>query len=418
MKKIKIFINGILISLILLLASVAQSTIINAESCSQTHVQAAITSANTGDTVIIPTGTSTWTSAVIIPDTKKITLQGAGSNSTIITVNITSGEALKAGFSKSRITGICFYLPNATTAINIRGTEWRIDHCKFDNPGTSGLCTGVFANGTSPYPKNILNGLVDNCEFINSRVLVCGDLALLAHEIWAQPLGLGTASAVYVEDCIITFTVFGNAIDANYGGSYVFRYNTVNDTSIDCHSLQSNSRGTRKWEIYNNTINQMKRTMWVPMFIRGGTGVIFNNVITGTWSTPKIAIDNVRSCQSRDVCGICDGSSPWDGNESGQKGYPCRDQIGRSTDQWLWTASKPYPPQALDPVYAWNNKHGVNDVTFYLHNCSQNAFHIQEGRDYYINVIKPGYTPYTYPHPLRGSDRGKPAPPAELKISN
>jgi hypothetical protein len=203
----------------------------------------------------------------------------------------------------------------------------------------------------------------------------------------------------------------------------VFRYNTVNDALVEAHSLQGNHRATRKWEIYNNTFNQVKQAMWVPMFIRGGTGVIFNNVVTGTWTNPNIAIDNVRSCESRSVSGICNGSSSWDGNESDQAGYPCRDQIGRSTDQWLWTSSNPYPPQALDPAYAWNNKHGSEDVVFYHHNCDTNKSHIKVGRDIFTGIQKPGYTPYTYPHPLRASDASEPEPakpsaPTGLKVSD
>ena len=426
MKKYTVFLAGLMLFLSLSWAGTAQSTTITAASGSQSHVQAAITSAKSGDTVTIPAGAFAWSSAVSIPDTKKITLQGAGASSTVITVNLTSGYALNAGYSKSRITGIGFYLPNSASAISIRGSEWRIDHCKFDNPSTSVSKEGVFANGSSS--NWVLNGCVDNCEFLNTKVLVCADLSLLAHGVWAQPLGLGTASAVYVEDCTFTFTKTGNCMDANYGGAYVFRYNTVNDALVEAHSLQGNHRATRKWEIYNNTFNQVKQAMWAPMFIRGGTGVIFNNVVTGTWGNPDIVIDNVRSCESRSVSGMCNGSSSWDGNESDQAGYPCRDQIGRSTDQWLWTSSKPYPPQSLDPAYAWNNKHGNDDVVFYHHNCETNKSHIKIGRGIFIGIAKPGYTPYTYPHPLRatdssddgsdGSEPEKPSAPSGFKLGD
>jgi hypothetical protein len=120
---------------------------------------------------------------------------------------------------------------------------------------------------------------------------------------------------------------------------------------------------------------------------------------------------------------MCNGTSAWDGNESGQVGYPCRDQIGRSTDQWLWTASKPHPPQALDPAYAWNNKHGNDEVVFLQHNCDENKTHIKIGRDIFNGIPKPGYTPYTYPHPFRASDsseseKAKPSTPTGLKIAN
>ena len=206
-----------------------------------------------------------------------------------------------------------------------------------------------------------------------------------------------------------------NAIDANYGGRFVFRYNTLNDIYVEAHSVQGNNRAARSWEIYNNTFNQVSKAMWVPMFLRGGTGVVFNNTVTGTWNTAGIALDNVRDCETREVSGRCDGSSPWDGNQAGQSGYPCRDQIGRSTDSFLWTTSTPYPPQALDPAYAWNNKLGTSDVLFFHHNNCAN--HIQSGRDYYNNTVKPGYAPYTYPHPLvQGGFSSTVAPPENLHV--
>jgi len=137
--------------------------------------------------------------------------------------------------------------------------------------------------------------------------------------------------------------------------------------------------------------------------MRGGTGVIFNNTITGTWWA-EFAVDNVRSLQDREGGGLADGTSPWDGNTPGGEGYPARDQIGRSTDQWLWTDDNPYPPQALDPAYSWNNTYNGGFVNFFVHNGGRNEIHIQEGRDFYNNTEKPGYTPFTYPHPLVTED--------------
>jgi hypothetical protein len=90
----------------------------------------------------------------------------------------------------------------------------------------------------------------------------------------------------------------------------------------------------------------------------------------------------------------------WNAGDSYKisNGYPCRDQIGRSKDQWLWTSASPYPPQQLEPVYLWNNKMGGTDAK-----VSASQTHIKSGRDYVIGTPRPGYTPYTYPHPLTRS---------------
>jgi hypothetical protein len=68
----------------------------------------------------------------------------------------------------------------------------------------------------------------------------------------------------------------------------------------------------------------------------------------------------------------------------------------------------PWPNQALDPVYSWNNKRASDNSDVLIH--SQEAT-IKEGRDFYNNTPKPGYKPYTYPHPLTLL-----APPSDLKI--
>ena len=58
--------------------------VIPAASCSLAAIQAAIASAGGGDTVTVPAGNCTWNNALLLPDDKKITLQGAGKDATII----------------------------------------------------------------------------------------------------------------------------------------------------------------------------------------------------------------------------------------------------------------------------------------------------------------------------------------------
>jgi hypothetical protein len=375
-------------------ANTSHAAVIRATSCSQTHVQTAIGMATTGDTVLVPSGSSIWTSGVSIPNSKKITLQGAGMGSTIITAN-PIGMVVELNQSGSRVTG--FRFNNGT--VRVDGHGWRVDHCKFYN---NQVLEGVYAYGAvlNDHPT----GIVDHCDFTNSRVLALGTSAMLSenstqHFLWAQPLTLGTGDAVYVEDCTFLATVLYNAIDSNYGGNYVLRYCTLVDIYIEAHSVQGNNRAARSWEIYENTIRQSAMGVYMPFRLRGGTGVVFNNTISGTFGYPQIGLDNIRSCNNVAPWGLADGTSPADGNTPGQKGWPCRDQIGRSTDQWVWTTSNPYPPQASAPAYFWNNWHASSPVVGVNCQCTQSGLDIQEGRDYF-NTQKPGYAAYTYPHPL------------------
>ncbi|MCK5321621.1 hypothetical protein KAJ38_03510, partial [Candidatus Pacearchaeota archaeon] len=369
--------------------SCVEETVWLADNCSQQAVQDAINLAGDGDIVQVPAGACVWVTGVSVSSDKKIVLQGAGMDFTVITRSPSGEEAVNLGQSGSRVTGFKFIDGEVVSD----GDGWRVDHCWFYSEVFS---VGVYVR--SDRENDHPTGLVDHNVFYNTRVVIGGWAGLLAHSYWYESLGLGTNNAVFVEDNEFTATMHSNAMDANYGGRYVFRYNIVNDNSLEAHSVQGNHRSTRSWEIYGNTINQINRAMWIPMFLRGGTGVVFNNTLTGTWTNPNIALDNVRSGGSYTFPpGNCDGISDWDGNEEAN-GYPCRDQIGRSTDSWLWTDENPYPPQELDPAYFWNNKHNGNDVVPFIHN-SDDAW-IVENRDYYVGIEKPGYTPYTYPHPL------------------
>ena len=54
-----------------------------------------------------------------------------------------------------------------------------------------------------------------------------------------------------------------------------------------------------------------------------------------------------------------------------------------------------YPNQALDPIYSWSNTTNGS-----LAEMSSPYPGIQQGRDFYNDTPKPGYTPFVYPHPL------------------
>lgn len=418
MRKQKIILFVFVMAGFLSIAGTCNAAIINITSCSDSVVQAAINDAATGDTVVIPFGQCTWNTGLIIPDDKKITLKGQGYNNTIITHNV---KAIMMNKSGSRITGIGFVMPTGIATIEVRGINWRIDHCQFTNP-TSSKSVGINANGTNVTISPV--GLVDHCIFNNCKVLINGMGNFnTQNSQWASNLGLGTSDAIYIEDCTFNYDGRGNCVDTNRAGKYVFRYNTVIDSEVMTHSLQAaNERGTRKWEIYNNNFIGTGK-IWAPFFVRGGTGVIFNNTVSGQWTQKNIILDNVRSCSfSADeniaLSGRCDGNHAADGNAAGKSGYWCRDQIGRSTDEWLWTSEKPYPPQALEPAYFWNNKYSDgSDIGVLLHGCAESQAHIQQNRDWYLNTPKPGYTPYTYPHPLTMTTRTDPLPPKNLKIA-
>lgn len=448
MKKTILHLALLVLAVNVVFISNSKAATINAASCAQTDVQAAITKAKTDDTVIVPACAAiTWTvpksyiPAVSIPHNKKITLQGAGIGHTTIsaTANIALLHLNKSG---SRITGFTFI----NGFVKTNGINWRIDHNRFEYDCSAEKIVRVGVIATGADSTDFVKGLIDNNQFHNMRSVTGGDPALIANTFWARPLGLGTDDAVYIENNTYTWDTctVRQAVDSNYGGSYVFRYNTLIDPgragAIMAHAIQAvtGNRAARKWEIYNNRITTVGYSS-IPGFLRAGTGVVFNNEVVGgrgygngQWGDPSFIMDEQRSCLdfSKTVEKNCSGASPWDGN-TGVSGYPCRDQIGRSTDnpQWVSTPGREGAyTQALDPAYAWNNfiypteadrlnKTNGTAVKLVVKGdiCAAAKAHLVEGRDFVNNgtTPKPGYTPYTYPHPLSG-----PEPARNLQIKN
>ena len=91
------------------------ATTVGAVSCGEADVQAAIDSATSGAIISIPAGQWTRTGTVVVPGAKKLTLQGTGSSSTIITKSPAGVTTLFLGLSGSRVTAIGW-----VEAVNLR----------------------------------------------------------------------------------------------------------------------------------------------------------------------------------------------------------------------------------------------------------------------------------------------------------
>ena len=391
----------------------SEAATINATSCSQANVQAAVNSANEGDTVIIPAGSCTWTTGIAI-NNKALTLSGSGKGVTKLTDGTTTNDPMISIVSVEgkpvRIKDITFQALHSPAAIKIRGTTktWRVDHCEFLVTTGSYREIGVEAD-TPTY------GVIDNCYFFNVGNHHVGDAGISTGDtLWQQPLSLGTANAMFIEDCefVVTLGNQKNIMDSNNGSRYVFRHNTVHNGRIEAHSeCYNGKRGTFSVEAYDNTFtSDLASGLWnfTAFSLRGGTAVVYNNALYGKWTYKTIFIDNTRTCDSGVCTGqwlndTCDGTGPYDGNLPGGNGYPCRDQIGRSTDTGRSGT------QSLEPMYEWNNTYydssnNPTNTNFQVnpsYTCANHALHIQANRDYYNDKSRPGYTPYQYPHPLR-----------------
>jgi hypothetical protein len=113
---------------------------------------------------------------------------------------------------------------------------------------------------------------------------------------------------------------------------------------------------------------------------------------------------NTAATVSANLSGGADND--WDAGDQYviTDGGDCLDQPGR-LNGGLETASDPddwsgYPDQELWPLYEWNNQQeGGADYDWYAD--SPYSDYIFENVHYFDDTRMPGYTPYTYPHPLR-----------------
>jgi len=397
-KEAVIFRIFLVVGLLVFIKGVSAATI-NALSCSQADVQTAIDSADSEDSVNIPSGTCTWSTGISIPDSKDIMLKGAGASESGTVIKHSSATAI-AFYSASQVSGIKFVQSGSGESILAQGTGFRIHNCQFVNtvPDSehSIVVSGININ-YKPY------GLIDHNDFVQGRVVVNGMYTFAKDNIlWASSIPWGTDSTTYIEDN--TFFkdvgpggdyVAGNVVDSSRGADYVFRYNTVTGLSqAMTHGLQLESacdinqvyseRAGRGAIFYGNSITADSPVENPAIFQRGGSGFIFGNVynanhLEGFWRADCERI--WRSGFESKQCGYCDGSSPWDGNILAN-GYPCRDQIGTGPDNWLWSPAANYPTQSFMSVYLWLNRQ-TTGVAATLNIAPADAGHIALNRDYY-----------------------------------
>jgi len=445
MCRFKSFIIFLVFAAILLYGFATDATTRTAVSCSDTDVQSSINSAGNGDTVVVPAGNCTWTSRISISG-KALVLQGAGIGQTNITDNVSASDALDVSCTTSnfvRVTGFTIIKGTGNhqegiVQINgpIGNVCFRFDHNRILQGST----------GSRGIQLRQVHGLIDHNVFDVTAsgsvqsVSVTGsnDSTDGGFTPWKAPLTLGTNKAVYIEDNTFSYdNQAEDSIDAYGGARLVIRYNNFNNISIGFHGTDSgNRRSVHSYEIYSNTFTNNSDTRLRGATLRGGTGVIYNNTYGGSTSWYGITLMNYRSCPPLDQSswGTCNGTNYmlasmsftaqgsrtsctsgsgcnvkfcsnardtvctldsqcsggtcttyFDG--AGASGYPCRDQVGVTTNQ------------LSSPLYVWNN--GSMGIGTYDggSGCPIDSI-IMLNRDYYAGTAKLGYIAYPYPYPL------------------
>jgi hypothetical protein len=497
-----------------LFLSRAEASIINAASTSQADVSSAINSAANGDTVVIPAGTSTWTTGISV-SAKAIKIQGAGSGriigrtlaSTTVgtgskTFTTQSGLAISNGqtlrvvrriiqtngesdVSGTFMEGTVTSYSGTTLVLNVTSTggsgtyaAWYIatkplttisyttasgaaftitpttgnvelSGIKFVGPPAGGYALLL----NDAFPSEILihdcwfksttahtvliraatnSVVIYQCSFDSPFSVVEAIMfkweTVAGATSWLTADTLGTHDTngnknFYVEDCDLHY--FLNATNFDSNSRVVFRHCTLDNAGLGSHGADTSPYGARHWEVYNNTFILEPTTNGIVLnvnywfFIRGGTGVITDNVmpqiVSQDWghkNAVHMIVENIRR-------GGVPGPYPI-GPYPCWTTYPCPHSPGRGNSGSSGTM---LAGDFSDPIRIWNNIGPVDssDVAVAQYepdecgNAELASKFTQINRDYYFSadatVARSGYTKYTYPHPLRG---GSPLPPQNL----
>jgi hypothetical protein len=390
------------------LASRVDAAAIVAASCSRADVGAAIAAAADGDTVHIPPcSATTWTSGIIVSN-KAISIVGAGIDVTTIALagaDFITFSGTSAGNHVGRIGNLTISGKGADAFIEIESAyRFRLHHLKIGDVSARAIrVTGSY-------------GLIDHMQFTtqdgyNAIQILGGPFTPTGR--WSGSMDFGSADQVYIEDstftaanCITSFGIF----DGFNGSRMVFRHNTVTNWAGYVHGFDTSGESALLWEIYENSFDMLKSDCAISrqLFVRGGTGYIYNNTMHLTDAFNLYAPQFVELYYYRSDLeqqgSICDGTASIDENRPGQEGYLCWQQPGTGAPG----------PHTSVPIYEFNNV-GTGNMPANLQMVSQSR-HVVSGRDFFNDTQKPGYVPYPYPHPLVSAGGSAPSAPSKVRI--
>jgi hypothetical protein len=225
----------------------------------------------------------------------------------------------------------------------------------------------------------------------------------------------GGATNAYIEDCDFHSLLTARDYDSN--ARAVERRTVFDNCSGGPHGADTSTVGCRHFESYDNELQfdafgancaPEQDVQWF-LWVRGGSAVITDNVLPnivsqcGGGPRPNIKF-SVLNIQRRSGPYCC-----W-------TTYPAPHQPGQGYGPGAvfhpYVAQQCYAGQRFDyytysePVYVWGNTGTAGNRTNLQNDADECgngmdvANFVQAGRDYVIGP-KPGYSKFSYPHPLR-----------------
>lgn len=428
-----------------------------ATDCSAANVQGAIDDLTAGGTVNLTcTGTVEWDARVRL--SKGITLNGGGTKTGPgttgawpLTVNLTWPGSV--GYNEgaieiinndsqpvNRLTGFKFKGGTGTTPNIIyvygKGTgvdgngAFQIDNNYFDRVnyktrftatnGSTGKLTGIFYKNVFYAPND--GSRPYNNTYLNSYKGASG--TCYGYDSLHRNTDFGTNDALFIED---NYLLNAGWETSDGGGRIVMRHNeahtdyTTGRINVDGHGADTygtHGCGVVLGEFYNNTITGSGYDDMV--YARGGKWMIYNNTTqSGRIQLMEYRVYNPafldwKACSGTWCCGVprCDIQSPLSSDFS--ECYPLPNQINNT---FIWNNLKkgvditPTIGTATIATYIaqdrdyWMPPYGLESAL--PATCTINTYYgaTDSGKMWKCtstNKWEPYYTPYTYPHPLRG----------------
>ena len=432
----------VLNAMVLAFSPTSVASTFTAASCSRSDVGAAVSKASYGDTVIVPPGACNWSSNLTI--TRGMTLVGAGSSQTIIQSGGIGSFMLIYNPDSTSVTtdaifdvsGLTFDMANTgdagiwvnnTVASPIDRVLIHDNVFKNMNAGNKSIdpaCLRIGENGD-------VYGVAYSNSFIDCKIV--GENYGNYQRSWDDTtFSYGGANNFYWEDN----TMIGNDTFhySGHGGRYATRFNNYNFTDTptstwevvwDMHGNQpSGVYGTMGCEHYNNTVTLARGTTVVDD--RGGECMIFKNTVTGSTGSWQVreeyddSIDPSTNSESQHVSNSYYFLNSFNGiNQTIGLLSDCCNVL--FSDQEFWNYSTSFngssgvgagtlaarPSTCTAGVGYWVTNEGSWNTKL-PPNTSGQFYRCTAGNTWTLY-----YTPYTYPHPLRGG--GSVAPPTNLK---
>ena len=323
--------------LITICGSAVHAQTINAASCKASDVQSALNSASAATTtVVIRSGTCSWTSDVsytIPASVTNLTVQGqttvnctgtagtstyacTATDNTVIVDSYSGGQpdnnpilTINTGAASTlfRMTGITFQGGNAGTNPKAGGTiiiqgnsqNVRIDHNHFNDTTYSPQILGSWVRIYGPLEgvadHNVFDlGLNNTYNWINGGIEFdnnIGDTVGRGDGMFNLASGWGTTAFFFMENNVFNGGVADDCGVGGGSGKFVLRYNSLHGLALPMQNHgtktdQAGVRGCRAEEIYHNYVDTGPNTSNEDTVIslKNATGLIWGNTVASGYN--------------------------------------------------------------------------------------------------------------------------------------